>query len=592
MNPLDAAHISRLRKALKHSRKKLEPFRRNRVESLKQYVGRWYSDDGSDKKIPINLIELGIQIYARHLSARTPRVLAKTRHMALKPRAAKFQLALNHLLEEIDFRKTMNIAVKNALFSIGIVKVGLNASRTVEIGGFLHDIGQPFASCVDLDDFVFDTCSKDWEQIGFAGNKYRMPLEKARNIDLYDKAVRESLQATHKSDIDEDPADAGKASEISTGEEKKYSDDGEYQDYVEVEDIWLPDENLVITLPREEKYTKPLQVVEWDGPEAGPYRLLAYNDVPDNIMPLPPVALWRDLHDLSNQVFRKLANQSNRQKDITAYSSANKDDAKRIQSAKDGDMVQVNDANGVKTLKYGGIDSQQLMFGLQLRDLFSYLGGNLDSIGGLSAQAETLGQEQLLAASSSKRINDMQDQTVAFTKSICKDLGQYLWTDPLIEVPIVHRLSTGREFQDTFGPADREGDFYQYNLDVEPYSMQDRGPQQRLQAIRSLVQELLIPLMPALQEQGIQVNMEGILRCYAELADMPELEEFVTFSNPTMAAQAGPVQPPPKPAVTTRNYVRTNRPGATTRGKLNGMMQTLAGNAQAAETEGAMRPVS
>ena len=50
---------------------------------------------------------------------------------------------------------------------------------------------------------------------------------------------------------------------------------------------------------RHEK-AKPLRVVDWTGPPRGPYAVLGFNHVPSNIMPLPPVAIWQDLHDLAN----------------------------------------------------------------------------------------------------------------------------------------------------------------------------------------------------------------------------------------------------------------------------------------------------
>ena len=78
---------------------------------------------------------------------------------------------------------------------------------------------------------------------------------------------------------------------------------------VELRDIWLPREQLIITVETG-KLGPSLRVLEWDGPHSGPYRFLRFNEVPGNTMPLPPVALWRDLHDLANVLFRKLGLQS------------------------------------------------------------------------------------------------------------------------------------------------------------------------------------------------------------------------------------------------------------------------------------------
>lgn len=594
MNPNSERDIDRLRKAIAASRRKLEPFRALRIAALKEYVGRNYSNDGAADKVPVNYIELEVGIFTRHLTARAPQVMCKTRHMQLKPRAAKFQLALNHLIQEIRLRDTLNKAVKNAMFSMGVIKTGINPSHTVEIGGVFHDVGQPFADSVDLDDFFFDMYAKHWEQISFCGDRYRLPLEKVRQIETYDLEIRRTLTKTDKNDSGDYSDGNERAEDLSGSKREQSNEDGEISDYVELEDVWLPAENLVITLACDSKIKKPLQIIEWDGPESGPYKRLGYKDVPNNIMPLSPVALWMDLHTLANAVWRKLGRQGLRQKEVTLYQSSMKDAMRRIQESSDGYTAECDNPAGIVSSRHGGIDQQMLMFGIQLRDQISYMGGNIESLGGLLPQAETLGQDQLLAQASSKLVQDMQDATAVFTKQIIEDIGFYLWNDPLIELPLTQRMpNSGVEYSTTFGQQDREGDFREYNIDIQPYSMQDRTPQQRMQTIMQLVTQLILPMQPQLAEQGLMVNFEGLLRSLAEYSDMSELEEIITFNRPPQSFQPGIVTPPAtssKPPVTTRNYVRTNRPGATTAGKNIGMLQTLMGSAQPKEAAGAMRP--
>lgn len=50
---------------------------------------------------------------------------------------------------------------------------------------------------------------------------------------------------------------------------------------------------------------EPLRVVDWEGPESGPYHLLWYNEMPSNSFPLAPVTQWIDLNDGYNRVMRK-----------------------------------------------------------------------------------------------------------------------------------------------------------------------------------------------------------------------------------------------------------------------------------------------
>ena len=81
------------------------------------------------------------------------------------------------------------------MFSIGIVKQGLASGAVGEIMGFTHNVGQPFADVVSLDDWVHDMTAKRWEQVGYAGNRYRIPLDEARELSIWSKGQREKLQA-------------------------------------------------------------------------------------------------------------------------------------------------------------------------------------------------------------------------------------------------------------------------------------------------------------------------------------------------------------------------------------------------------------
>ncbi len=49
-----------LRKAIEHSRRRLQPYREKRVVAVREFVGRNYSDTGSRDRVPVNMLELFI----------------------------------------------------------------------------------------------------------------------------------------------------------------------------------------------------------------------------------------------------------------------------------------------------------------------------------------------------------------------------------------------------------------------------------------------------------------------------------------------------------------------------------------------------
>lgn len=57
-------------------------------------------------------------------------------------------------------------------------------------------------------------------------------------------------------------------------------------------------------------YRDPIRIVDWEGPESGPFCILGFSEVPDQTMPLAPAATWYDLHNMINVLYRKMRRQA------------------------------------------------------------------------------------------------------------------------------------------------------------------------------------------------------------------------------------------------------------------------------------------
>lgn len=551
------------------SRKELRTFRDKRVEAVKQYVGNHWSDSGASKRVPVNLMELAVNIYTRQLAARCPQVMATAKNPALKPGAARLQLAVNHLLKEIDFERTLQRCVLDAMFGMGILKVGISRaiSKQVEVEGFLHDIGQPFADCIDLDNWVHDVDATVYEQVSFAGSRHRLPLEYVKSSPLF-KNTDNLVAMTNRGE--EDGSD--RVESVARGE-RGIGDS--YQDMVEIWDLWLPREQLVVTLA-DKGSTEPLQIIEWDGPEHGPFHLLGFSDVPGSVLPLPPRAVWEDMHATANILYRKLTSQAQRQKTVYGVKRGRQEDGQRVQKAADGDLFTMDDPTSVKAIVYPGADQATLAMAMHVLDKFSYFAGNLDVLGGLGNSSPTLGQDQLLGASASKRIGAMQDRTVSLAKNVIRDLAVYLWNDPLIDLPLTYRTEgTTIDIPMRFSAENREGDFVDYNIDLSPYSMQTQSPGEQLATITQVFQQFLVPFAQALPSLGLQINFPGLLRVISQLTNLRFLDEIVTFTTPQTDQEI--VGESPRVQFKRTENVRVNRSTATRSGKDNVLMNALAG---------------
>lgn len=563
MSEISEKKVKKLRIAMGHSLKKLEPFRKNFFEVVKQYVGNHYSTEGAEDRVPMNMIELAASIYLRQLAARQPRAFITTKYEELKPKALDLALACDHLFDEIRLGETLRRIALNALFSVGIVKKGLNHSGTVEIGGFRHDVGQPFADSVDLDNFVYDTTAQKWEDSAYFGDRYRLPLQSIKDAGIFDKEAIKNLKATQKSAYDQDGNK--KLSTISVGEGGEATDEDELEEMVELWDIYLTRENRFITITADGADT-PLRDVEWDGPEGGPYDILSFADVPGSIMPLAPAAGWRDMHDIINSVMRKISRQAERQKTILGVEGGAEADGQRIVSANDGDAIRLDKPDAAKEFRLGGFDPQTLGFATHMRDVFNQMGGNLDSLGGLSSSADTAKQESLISESSSKRIAEMQDAIERFTSRVVRDMAWYLHHDPLIELPLVKRVSgIDMDIPVAYTPEDREGDYLDYNFSIEPYSMAHDTPGQKIQTITSTMAQVFMPLAQQMEQQGVSINFEKLAKTIAQYTNTPEIEDILIFSNsgssPESPVDTSSAYQSTKSPISHRTYERVNRQG-------------------------------
>lgn len=573
----DPKDYARFRSAMGASRKKLRSFRESRRASIAQYVGSNYSEDGASDKVPVNLIEMMVVILLGQLAARAPKALVKTPIRGLKPEAANLELGLNRLLDQIQLAGTLRRSAMDALFSVGVVKVGLCQKTTLESDGYTHHIGQPFADVVDLDDIELDMTAKRFDQVSFVGNRYRLPYLAVKDSSLYDLEVLKKLKPSPRSGTMDD----GEEKVESIGQGGESGEEDECEDHVELIDVWLPFDRKVVTMDADNSCGRPLRVVDWEGPDCGPYHWLAFVDVPNNLMPLSTVSVVYDLADLSNRLFLKAGRQAERQKTVFGFRGSAADDAERLIKAKDGGSVRIDDSGPGQEFKTGGADQVTLAMFLQAKGLFTYLAGNLDALGGLSPQAGTLGQDQLLSVNASRRVSEMQNRMVEFSRGVINSLAWYLLNDPLIDMKIAKRVPgyESIEVPVDISPENRKGDYLDFNFDVEPYSAQDVTPGQRLQTLTMFFQQFLVPFAPMLAQSGIQINFQGLLKLVAKYSNIDELSDILTMAippeEPDVQGEKGRKMSP----VTRRENVRINRPGSTEQGKDEAMMQMMLGGA-------------
>jgi hypothetical protein len=360
----------------------------------------------------------------------------------------------------------------------------------------------------------------------------------------------------------------------------------EYRERVELLELWLPDDGAVLTVPWQGPFRPVKPIVEWDGPVSGPYRRLCYWTVPGQTMPLSPVSNLYDLHELANHMMNKAARQAERQKTIVVVGPGAENDGTRIVTAKDGQVLRVDNPELSQEIKFGGAEQVTLAMALTAKDMFSYQAGNLETLGGLGPQAPTATQERMLAQSSSLRISAMQNKVIEFTTCCLRDLAWYIYTDPFREYQVQHQIpGTDLRAPVSFGPEDRGADFFNFNFEILPYSMQYKTPQERLGQIMQIVTQVLLPM-------GVPLNAPELLKLIGRYGDLPELEDVIDMQG-DLTGEAAQDERGRRPNVTHRTNERISRPGATNQGRDRALAETLLGRqAQPAELASVLRPAS
>jgi len=534
MNPNNAKHLRRFRTAMNSARKRLEPFRKRHRQLTEQYVGTEYSANGARLPVPINMIELATNIYERQLIARPPAVLVTTRSEQHRPAGVKFEKVINDKLRQLRVHDALRSAVKSSMYSMGIVKVGAHVIDQYEYKDYVFEKTEPFVQPVLIDDWVHDMRALRLQDVAYCGNRFRMGLEDAQSNPEFISTRRQKLQSMQRRVHNEDGR-----SRISTITQGESDWEEEYEEQVELWEIFLPKEQLLVTLSEDED-APPLKVVDWEGPERGPFHMLWFNEVDGNSMPLAPGMLWQGLHETINALYRKIEREAARSKNVGLVRSQNTEDAERIRMLSDGEIGVVDNPDAVMEKNFGGIDQRSFAFMLQSKDLFSWLSGNLDALGGLGPQAGTLGQDRLLFASANQRIAGMQDRVMEFTRDVIRDMSYWLWEEPLESYPLTLEFPEMEPIEAELTPEERDGhEVFEHEMEIEPYSMQHMSPGERLQNINQIVTGIIMPSMPLLNEQGLAIDMGKLMEMYARYSNLPELNELIITKEELMTGLQG-----------------------------------------------------
>lgn len=512
----------KIQKAVEDGLKRLETFRSSRLMFLRQFVGQYYgADHGQIGSEPLNLIFNAIRVLVPNLIFNFPVHKVGTRFLAHRQYGEMLGQALSQQDKQLNIREVYKRWIIDAIFLIGIVKTGLCDSGTA-IGmneDDRIDPGTVYTENVDFDNFVFDPNARRLEEAMFVGDRISVSRQSLLDSGLYNNDLIERLPKAGGEQWDRDRAEKLSAGDVN------FQETGDLDEHVEIFELWVPRAKAIITVPATTGFTLDdfLRVHDAYGPDDGPYTYMRLTPpVPNNPIPISMVGIWHDLHIMANRMAKKIMDQADRQKDIIGYKRQAADDAQEALEATDGEAIAMDDPDGVKTFSFGGQQPSNDAAVQRLQMWFNMMAGNPEGLAGMSMNAKTASEANILQSNAQISLEDMKDIVYVAVGAEGRKRAWFMHTDPLIEVPLIRRVHNPvqmqigpdgmpsmsspeqpQEVQVFLTPEARCGDFLDFTFDIEPESMGRMDSQKRI----AQAMEFAAKILPA-AAQAAQLCMQ------------------------------------------------------------------------------------
>jgi hypothetical protein len=526
--------------------KRLQSFREARYNFLSEYSGHYYDNADATTTLgeePINLIYNAVRVIVPNIVMSNPKAEVIPNRIEYQQYAQLLALALSKLGDDINIKDVFRDFIVDALFGMGILKVGLSVTDSaiqLDDDDFVQ-LTQPYVERVDLDDFVCSALCRDLKESYFIGHRVRVARASLLDSGLYDSEKIESLPAYQERESGKDQTAESLSKQTSQGDNKKG-----LQDLVELWEIYIPSEGKIITFAGSEGTDlTPLRTSDYYGPTLGPYVFLRLSPpLPNNPIPIAPVGIWYDLHIRSNAMMKKILEQGESQKNIFVYKRASAADAEEILNSDNNESVGVDDPQAAQVMSFGGVEPNSVQHLSTLLQQFSYMAGNIEQLAGVSSNADTATEASFLQNNANVVVEDMRNTVYDAICHTYRILAWYLHYDPLIDIPMTTRKIVTSEttgFQSVVDenirltPEQRMGDFLDYSVKIEAKSLTRMSSQQQLKNTMMFLTNVLPAVANSamlMSQMGRPFNIQEALKRFGAMLDIEWIDSL--FDDPQM----------------------------------------------------------
>lgn len=274
-------------------------------------------------------------------------------------------------------------------------------------------------------------------------------------------------------------------------------------------EIWVRETNMVYTIatagegvPKDQYLRDPRP---YSGcPDSGPYVLFGAYIVPDQLYPLPPLAVTAGLVEELNAHRAQAKEDAGNAKKMVFIDSQNKQAKAAILNGKSGTVWTVPGlaAGGVQEIEVGGPSKENVAYIELLKQHLDEIGGLTQTVRG-NITGSTAAEAELASSSADTRTRYNKSRFREGVKQVLKAVGHFfIFNDQVTFTVMATDPMTGERAPAQFVGGMQEGQdpgaYQRLNLDIEPYSMEmvDQGILQRRIAGMSEFLGQFGPIMP------------------------------------------------------------------------------------------------
>lgn len=513
-----------------------------------------------DQRSPVNLFNNFIRLVLPHLLPRDRRLEVLVNAKRPGPeyeRSADLQTnRVNAILQEIRFAAEARVAVRNALFAVGWIKVGFEARTNIVTvspetqgkpgepvdvdrarvdGAEYCDPGLPFAMSVSPWRMVGEPGPERLDSLAWVAHQLFVPMRVVQTDPRYAR-VRNDIKASHRARPRSDSrgdADQQQAEALGLG-------------YAEFWEICERDSRRVLLIPGKQTGCRQVaDVREWpEGIEGFPYVRIAFDESEGFFYPIPPLSITLDVMSGTDALFTRMTDQTTGARTNVFYDpkGIEANVADRIANAKDNEIIPVpglTEHLQVVTFNPAASDVQAMYERTKATsDEMSGVGEFMRAVSPASPRASATEISAAMAAQG-VRMDDMRGAVHEAIAKVAEMVGALLivHADALADVALPVGEGDDRRFV-ALGPG-VVGEFLDYGYETVVASVEKTDPSIRQKRNQDLIAQSMDPNLTAkLQQEGKLFRTAPLIE--RQLRDMGEKNPdayFVDLPPPNTEAE-------------------------------------------------------